>query len=77
MAKLTKEKVTSCLRGSALTLATLIGVIGGVIFGLSLRQRERKEIFSLLFNQMKVCQIFLGTTYQNATIYQISPKYTK
>ena len=33
MAKLTKEKVTSCLKGSALTLATLAGVIGGVIFG--------------------------------------------
>lgn len=39
MAKLTKEKVKGCLRGSALTLATLAGVIGGVIFGLSLRQR--------------------------------------
>ena len=42
MAKLTREKVSSCLKGSALTLATLIGVIGGVIFGLCLRQRERK-----------------------------------
>jgi len=39
MAKLTKEKVKGCLKGSALTLATLAGVIGGVIFGLSLRQR--------------------------------------
>ena len=43
MAKLTKEKVTSCLKGSALTLATLAGVIGGVIFGLALRQREGKD----------------------------------
>ena len=42
MAKLTKEKVKSCMKSSALTLATLIGVIGGVIFGLCLRQRERK-----------------------------------
>ena len=42
MAKLTKAKVTGCLKSSALTLATLIGVIGGVIFGLCLRQRERK-----------------------------------
>jgi len=42
MAKLTKEKVTSCLKGSALTLATLAGVIGGVIFGLCLRTREEK-----------------------------------
>ncbi len=47
MAKLTKEKVSSCLKGSALTLATLIGVIGGVIFGLCLRQRERKNIFAV------------------------------
>ena len=40
MAKLTQEKVKSCLKGSALTLATLAGVIGGVIFGLCLRTRE-------------------------------------
>lgn len=40
MAKVTKEKVTSCLKGSALTLATLAGVIGGVVFGLCLRTRE-------------------------------------
>ena len=40
MAKLTKEKVTTCLKGSALTLATLLGVIGGIIFGICLRQRE-------------------------------------
>jgi len=39
-AKLTKEKVKGCLKGSALTLATLAGVIGGVIFGLCLRTRE-------------------------------------
>jgi len=39
MAKLTKDKVKGCLKSSALTLATLAGVIGGVIFGLSLRQR--------------------------------------
>jgi len=40
MAKLTKEKVKGCLKGSALTLATLAGVIGGVIFGLCLRTRK-------------------------------------
>jgi len=42
MTKFTKEKIRGCLKGSALTLATLIGVIGGVIFGLCLRQRERE-----------------------------------
>ena len=46
MAKLTKEKVTNCLKGSALTLATLAGVIGGVIFGLALRTREGKKFHS-------------------------------
>lgn len=40
MAKITKDSVKSCLKGSALTLATLFGVIGGVIFGLILRMRE-------------------------------------
>ena len=42
MAKITKEKITSCLKGSGLTLATLMGVIGGVVFGICLRQREGK-----------------------------------
>jgi len=42
MAKLTKEKVTGCLKSSALTLATLAGVIGGVIFGMALRTREER-----------------------------------
>lgn len=36
---ITREKVRGCLRSSGLTLATLFGVIGGVIFGLLLRQR--------------------------------------
>jgi len=36
---LNREKLTGCVRSSALTLATLGGVIGGVVFGLLLRQR--------------------------------------
>ena len=48
MAKLTKEKVTGCLKSSALTLATLAGVIGGVIFGMALRTREGKIVVNLL-----------------------------
>ena len=48
MAKLTKEKVTGCLKSSALTLATLAGVIGGVIFGMALRTREGKTLGSKL-----------------------------
>ena len=48
MAKLTKEKVTGCLKSSALTLATLAGVIGGVIFGMALRTREGKTLSSKL-----------------------------
>ena len=54
MAKLTKAKVTGCLKSSALTLATLIGVIGGVIFGLCLRQRERKWWGTILLNLVSI-----------------------
>lgn len=36
---LSREKLTGCVRSSGLTLATLFGVIGGVIFGLALRTR--------------------------------------
>ena len=42
MAKITKEKVTSCLKGSALTLATLLGVIGGIILGITLKASKGK-----------------------------------
>ena len=31
------ERMTGCLRSGGLTLATMAGVIGGVVFGLSLR----------------------------------------
>ena len=31
------ERVVSCLRSGGLTLATMSGVIGGVVFGLVLR----------------------------------------
>jgi len=44
MAKITKESVKDCMRGSALTLATLVGVLGGVAFGFILRSmREPPE----------------------------------
>jgi len=36
----TKDKLVTCVKSSGLTLATLFGVIGGVVFGLALRQRE-------------------------------------
>ena len=54
MAKLTKEKVTGCLKSSALTLATLAGVIGGVIFGMALRTREGKTVL-LKFVNCVIC----------------------
>ena len=43
----TKEKVTKCLKGGGLTLATLTGVIGGVILGIALRTREGKKVYNL------------------------------
>lgn len=39
---ISKEKVMGCVKSSGLTLATMFGVIGGVIFGLALRQTDRK-----------------------------------
>ena len=39
---ITREKVISCAKTSGLTLATLFGVIGGVIFGLALRGTKEK-----------------------------------
>ena len=48
MAKLTGQKVKGCLKSSALTLATLAGVIGGVIFGMALRTREGKTVLKFV-----------------------------
>ena len=42
MAKLTKEKITGCLKGSALTVATLLGVIGGIVLGVCLKASKGK-----------------------------------
>ena len=42
MAKITKEKITGCLKGSALTVATLLGVIGGIVLGITLKQAKGK-----------------------------------
>ena len=39
---ITKESVMSCVRSSGLTLATMFGVIGGVIFGLVLRSTKEQ-----------------------------------
>jgi hypothetical protein len=58
------------------------------IFIFILRKKEKKLKYKdgihFVFNLLKVaptylqgCQIFLGTTYQNGKIYQITIKYTK
>ena len=44
MAKITKEKIKGCVKGSALTIATLCGVIGGIVLGISLKQMPGKHI---------------------------------
>ena len=63
MAKLTKEKVTGCLKSSALTLATLAGVIGGVIFGMALRTREGKlTYYCFLLNTYTICDFDAHTS---------------
>ena len=42
MAKITKEKIKGCVKGSALTIATLCGVIGGIVLGISLKEMKGK-----------------------------------
>ena len=56
MAKITKEKIKGCVKGSALTIATLCGVIGGIILGISL-----KEMKGMIFMETIVskCHIHL------------------
>ena len=56
---LSSEKVRGCVRSSGLTLATMAGVVGGVIFGLSLRTRT--EIWTDRYQKdMYVCGHFLS-----------------
>ena len=42
MAKVTKEKIKGCVKGSALTIATLCGVIGGIVLGITLKNMKGK-----------------------------------
>ena len=51
MAKITKEKIKGCVKGSALTIATLCGVIGGIVLGISLKEMKGKNI--LEFNVIR------------------------
>ena len=56
MAKITKERLKGCVKGSALTIATLCGVIGGIVLGITLknaRGKLTKIIELLMFNARK------------------------
>ena len=56
MAKITREKMKGCVKSSALTIATLCGVIGGIVLGITLknaRGKLTKTIELLMFNARK------------------------
>ena len=40
MAKITQEKIKGCVKSSALTIATLCGVIGGILLGIFLKEMK-------------------------------------
>ena len=42
MAKITKERMKGCVKSSALTIATLCGVIGGIVLGITLKNAKGK-----------------------------------
>jgi len=42
MAKITKERMKGCVKSSALTIATLCGVIGGIVLGITLKNAKEK-----------------------------------
>ena len=50
MAKITKERMKGCVKSSALTIATLCGVIGGIVLGITLKNAKGKltEIIEVL-----------------------------
>ena len=48
MAKITKEKIKGCVKGSALTIATLCGVIGGIVLGISLKEMKGKIMLDIM-----------------------------
>ena len=60
MAKITKEKIKGCVKGSALTIATLCGVIGGIILGISLKEMKGKIFHENISFKLPYSFIFLG-----------------
>ena len=59
MAKITKERMKGCVKSSALTIATLCGVIGGIVLGITLKNAKGKliEIIEvLMYNVRKITE---------------------
>ena len=62
MAKITKERMKGCVKSSALTIATLCGVIGGIVLGITLKNAKGKLIKTievLMYNARKFAAIQL------------------
>ena len=54
MAKLTKEKIKGCVQSSALTIATLCGVIGGIVLGITLKSMKGNSKLSNYGNKYNI-----------------------
>ena len=60
MAKITKEKIKGCVKGSALTIATLCGVIGGIVLGISLKEMKGKIFMETIVSKCHIHLPFLS-----------------
>ena len=72
MAKITKEKIKGCVKGSALTIATLCGVIGGIVLGISLKEMKGKIFHENISFKLPYSFIFLLPLIGRYQIYLIT-----
>ena len=58
MAKITKERMKGCVKSSALTIATLCGVIGGIVLGITLKNAKGKLMKTI---EVLMCNVRMFT----------------
>ena len=76
MAKITKEKIKGCVKGSALTIATLCGVIGGIILGISLKEMKGTIFMETIVSKCHIHLPFLSLLIIRFQIKMISMDLT-
>ena len=62
MAKITKERMKGCVKSSALTIATLCGVIGGIVLGITLKNAKGKLMKTI---EVLMCNVRMFTAIQS------------